>query len=56
MGILPILDTTYPALILQAVRLAIHHGAVGIARSLGMLGVPVHAVVEDCYTPLAASR
>ena len=56
MGILPILDTTYPALILQAVRLAIHHGAVGIARSLGMLGVPVHAVVEDSYTPLAASR
>jgi len=35
---------------------AIHHGAVGIARSLGRLGVPVYALVEDRYTPLAMCR
>lgn len=52
----PILDKTHPVLIFKASRATIHHGAVGIARSLGQLGVPVYAVVEDRYTPLAASR
>jgi D-aspartate ligase len=52
----PILDRTYPALMLKASRGAIHHGAVGIARSLGRRGVPVYAVVEDLYTPLVSSR
>ena len=32
------------------------HGALGIARTLGRLGVPVYAIVEDNYTPLASSR
>jgi D-aspartate ligase len=50
------LDTRYPALIFKASRETIHHGAVGIARTLGRLGVPVYAVVEDRYTPLATSR
>lgn len=52
----PVLDKTRPVLIFKASRATIHHGAVGIARSLGQLGVPVYAVVEDRYTPLAASR
>jgi D-aspartate ligase len=52
----PILDRTHPALMFKASRGAIHHGALGIARSLGRLGVPVYAVVEDSYTPLVASR
>ena len=56
MAILPSLDTTYPVLILKASRGIIHHGAVGIARTLGRLGVPVYAVVEDSFTPLATSR
>jgi len=56
MAVLPSLDTTYPALILKASRGIIHHGAVGIARTLGRLGVPVYAVVEDAFTPLACSR
>jgi D-aspartate ligase len=56
MAKLPTLDTTYPALIFNAGRDTIHHGAVGIARSLGRLGVPVYAVVEDAHTPLAHSR
>ena len=51
---LPKLDTTSPALIIRAST--INHGAVGIARTLGRLGVPVYAVSEDNYTPLASSR
>jgi len=35
---------------------AIHHGALGVARTLGRSGVPVYAVVEDAYTPLAMTR
>ena len=56
MTILPRLDTTYPALLFKASRDPIHHGAVGIARTLGRLGVPVYAVVEDSCTPLATCR
>jgi D-aspartate ligase len=52
----PDLDTTYPALILKASRGVIHHGALAVARTLGRLGVPVYAVVDDGYTPLASSR
>src|SRR5580700_6563 len=53
---LPSLDTTYPTLILKASRGVIHHGALAIARTLGRPGVPVYAVVEDGYSPLAMSR
>jgi D-aspartate ligase len=52
----PNLDPKYPALILKMSRTPIHHGALGVARTLGKLGVPVYAVVEDAYTPLARSR
>jgi D-aspartate ligase len=52
----PGLDTTWPALILKANPNIIHHGALAVARTLGRLGVPVYAVVEDGYTPLALSR
>jgi predicted ATP-grasp superfamily ATP-dependent carboligase len=53
---LPALDAKRPVLILTANRDAIHHGAVAIARSLGRLGIPVYAIVQDGYTPLVASR
>jgi D-aspartate ligase len=33
-----------------------HHGALGIARTLGRLGVPVHGVQEDRWAPVAHSR
>jgi len=56
MNITASLDTGYPALILKASRRTIHHGALDVARSLGKLGVPVYAIVEDCCTPLATSR
>lgn len=52
----PSLDTGYPALILKMSRTPIHHGALAVARTLGRLGVPVYAVVEDAYTPLSVSR
>jgi D-aspartate ligase len=52
----PDVDTTVPVLLLKMGEYAIHHGAVGIARSLGRLGVPVYAIVEDRYTPLAMCR
>jgi D-aspartate ligase len=52
----PAFDTSYPALIVKANRGVIHHGAVGIARTLGRTGVPVYAVVDDQFTPLARSR
>ncbi len=53
---LPSLDAHYPALILKMSRTPIHHGALAVARTLGRLGVPVYAVVEDAYTPLSMSR
>ena len=56
MGASPNLDTSCPALIFKASRGVVHHGAVGIARTLGRLGAPVYAIVEDAFTPLARSR
>src|SRR6266404_9016379 len=53
---LPHADTTVPVLLLKIGEYVTHHGAVGIARSLGRLGVPVYAIVEDRYTPLAMCR
>jgi D-aspartate ligase len=52
----PSLDANYPVLILKMSKTVIHHGAVGVARTLGKLGVPVYAVDADAYTPLAMSR
>ena len=56
MAVLPSLDTTQPVLIFKTSRSPTHHGALAIARSLGRLGIPVYAIVEDAYTPLARSR
>lgn len=50
------LDTRVPALVFKTGRNLTHHGTVGIVRSLGRLGVPVYAAVEDSFTPAAASR
>jgi len=52
----PILDTTVPALLLKMGRYPIHHGTLGVIRSLGRLGVEVYAVVEDRFIPSAMSR
>lgn len=50
------LDTTVPVLIFKAGHYPLHHGTLGTIRSLGRLGVPVHAVVEDRFVPVVASR
>ncbi len=47
----PDLDQTVPVLIFKSHRSIFHHGALGIARNLGRLGVHVYAIVEDRYTP-----
>jgi predicted ATP-grasp superfamily ATP-dependent carboligase len=48
------LDTGVPALVLRLHPL--HHGGLGIARTLGRAGVPVHAVRDGCFTPATTSR
>jgi D-aspartate ligase len=52
----PNLDGKYPALILKMGGGAIQHGALAVARTLGRCGIPVYAVVEDAYTPLAKTH
>jgi D-aspartate ligase len=49
-------DMTVPVLVLKVGRYVLHHGAIGIIRSLGRMRVPVYAVVEDRFTPAAVSR
>jgi D-aspartate ligase len=50
------LDPDLPALLIRIGRYPVYHGAVGAIRSLGRAGVPVHAIVEDRFTPAASSR
>ena len=49
-------DTSTPAVVLKLDRNVFHHGGLGVIRSLGRLGVPVHTVCEDPLAPAAASR
>ena len=50
------LDATVPVLVFKNSRNVIQHGPLGIIRSLGRLGVPVYAAVEDRFAPAAMSR
>jgi D-aspartate ligase len=45
-----------PVLILKTGHYALHHGGLGIIRSLGSLGVPVFTVIEDRFAPAAVSK
>jgi D-aspartate ligase len=45
-----------PVVILGLSRGAFHHGVLGIARSLGRLGIPAHRVGRERWAPAAASR
>ena len=56
MPVPPEFDVTVPVLVLKIGRYAVHHGTLGIIRSLGKLGVPVYAVVDDRFAPAVASR
>lgn len=50
------IDTTVPILIFGLSPTAFHHGALGIARSAGRLGIPVYRACRERRTPAAASR
>ncbi|MGV9264741.1 carboxylate--amine ligase [Kitasatospora sp. NPDC003701] len=49
-------DRAVPALLVKIGRYPQSHSAVGAVRTLGRLGVPVYAMVEDRLTPTALSR
>ena len=50
------MDTTTPIVILGLSRGIFHHGALGIARSAGRLGIPVYRVALERRSPAALSR
>jgi D-aspartate ligase len=50
------MDTSAPAVVLKLDPNVLHHGGLGVVRTLGRLGVPVHVVHEDFLAPAAASR
>jgi D-aspartate ligase len=49
-------SSPFPVLILKTGYYALHHGGLGIIRSLGSLGVPVFTVIEDRFAPAAVSK
>jgi D-aspartate ligase len=49
-------DTGVPVVILKIGAYPLQHSGVGIARSLGRVGVPVYGVFEDRFTPGGVSR
>lgn len=48
--------TRIPVLLVKIGNYPLHHGGVGAIRSLGRLGIPVHAIIERRTTPAALSR
>ncbi|GAA4615515.1 carboxylate--amine ligase [Saccharopolyspora hordei] len=49
-------DTSTPAVVFKLDPNVLHHGGLGVIRSLGRVGVPVYAVHEDSLAPAAHSR
>src|SRR3954463_13437209 len=49
-------DTATDAVLLRLDRNVFHHGALGVIRSLGRLGVRAHAMREDRFAPAGSSR
>jgi D-aspartate ligase len=52
----PGLDATVPAVVLKLDPNVMHHGSLGVIRSLGRLGVPVYSMHEARWAPAAQSR
>lgn len=50
------LNASVPALLIKIGHYPIHAGSLGIVRTLGTLGVPVYALTEARFTPVAVSR
>ena len=55
-GGLPCVDTSTPAVVLKFDQNVLHHGGLGVIRSLGRIGVPVYGVHEGPWAPAASSR
>ncbi|HEY1643649.1 MAG TPA: hypothetical protein VGG35_23480 [Streptosporangiaceae bacterium] len=55
-GLLAGADTSTPAVVLKLDPNVMHHGGLGVIRSLGRLGVPVYGVHEGPLAPAASSR
>ena len=49
------LDPARPALLFRIGHYPLHHGTLGAVRSLGRAGVPVYAMTEGRWTPVARS-
>jgi D-aspartate ligase len=49
-------DTSTPAVVLKFDPNVMHHGGLGVIRSLGRMGVPVYGVHEGPWAPAAHSR
>lgn len=50
------IEHSVPLLFVKIGHYPPHHGGLGVIRSLGRLGVAVHAVTERRLTPAAVSR
>lgn len=50
------IDTTTPAVVLKFDPNVMHHGGLGVIRSLGRIGVPVYGIHEGPWAPAANSR
>ena len=50
------IDASTPAVVLKFDPNIMHHGGLGVIRSLGRVGVPVYGVHEDRLAPAAGSR
>jgi D-aspartate ligase len=50
------IETGTPAVVLKLDPNVLHHGGLGVIRSLGRLGVPVYGVHESAHAPAAGSR
>lgn len=49
-------DSSTPAVVLKFDPNVMHHGGLGVIRSLGRIGVPVYGVHEGPWAPAASSR
>jgi D-aspartate ligase len=49
-------NTATPVVIFGLSRGIFHHGALGIARSAGRLGIPVHRISREAWAPARLSR
>ncbi|TDD93885.1 ATP-grasp domain-containing protein [Actinomadura rubrisoli] len=55
-GTPPRLDPELPVLLLRTNHNFLHHGTLGMIRTLGRAGVPVHAILEGPANPASRSR